>query len=188
MGGRDDKRINEAENKDQADLTDSKVDCLLDLFVFADACETTALRNDIMSAMRTFCTLANVWPGLRVVPLAFERLLESSTFCRYLIDATTYNRDGTDPYPQYDKVDMSLLRTEFNLAVCRINSARCFDNTGDKELCNKLWDPCAYHEHASEQRKKGCKSRQVGNEPFVRSLLAMCMAAVDTTTASEAHI
>jgi hypothetical protein len=189
----DDERTKTAEDKDQAEgssksyLADGIVNCLLDLFVFADSYETTALRNHIMTALRTFCSLsdANLWPGLRVVPLAFELLPESSTFCQYFIDATAYYWNGTDPDPQDGRVDMSALPAEFTLAVCRINCARCFDDTGDTELSDKLWDPCAYHEHASEQLKKDCEFRQFGNEHLTRGLLAMCMAAVDATTTSE---
>jgi hypothetical protein len=63
-----------------------------------------------------------------------------------------------------------------------LNSSRTFSSSvrkkTDAELWRQLTDPCHFHEHVGDAEKKACKDQEKTREPFIRSLLRTCMAAV----------
>ena len=61
---------------------------LIDLYIFADAYECKALRNDIMSAFMRLDRRSFTYVGFDVAPLVFESVPSSSTLCTYIVRST----------------------------------------------------------------------------------------------------
>jgi hypothetical protein len=61
---------------------------LIDLYIFADAYECKALRNDIMSAFMRLDRRSFTYMGFDVAPLVFESVPSSSTLCTYIVRLT----------------------------------------------------------------------------------------------------
>jgi hypothetical protein len=160
---------------------------LLELYILADAYETTALRNDILSALNFMSDRVGLWPGFPIVPAAFERLSASSKFCQYLIKSTAMNWNGTDSDPEIAGTIMSLPKV-FIVAVMKINTYRAYQNDTESmaRLQKALAGRCTFHEHASPEDKAICKKRENTDMSLIESILEMCLAETEETVAEDA--
>jgi hypothetical protein len=160
---------------------------LLELYILADAYETTALRNDILSTLQMLSDRAGLWPGFRIVPSAFERLSASSTFCQYLIKSAAMNWNGTDSDPEVAETIPSLPKV-FAIAVMKINTCRAYwdDSKMTERLQKDLVERCTFHEHASEEEKATCKERKNTDMSIIESILEICLANTEETVTEDA--
>ncbi len=146
---------------------------LVRLYIFADAYECPALRNDIMSAITYLSDRADSFPCLHFVPWAFSHLPSSSTLCQYLTKRTARHWNPDEPVKNTES-----LSREFLLEVLQINARRASSETYGQVLDEELAERCQFHEHAAVEEKRLCQSRKKKELPLIVSLISLCLEAV----------
>ena len=142
---------------------------LIDLYIFADAYECMALRNDIMSAFMRLDTRSNSNMGFDLAPLIFGSVPSSSTLCRYIVRSTAshgllkhYNDKVAKSQPQ-----------EFKSELLAIGEQR------GQGFAEGLGDPCNFHEHAKDEEMWPCDSVRARGQSYINALISACMEVID---------
>lgn len=132
---------------------------LIDLYIFADAYECKALRNDIMSAFMRLDRRSFTYMGFDVAPLVFESVPSSSTLCTYIVRSTAAL------WPLYLAVEeQRRLQAKYR---------------GDTDFARDIRDPCNFHEHAKDEEMWPCDSVRARGQSYSNALISACMEVID---------
>ncbi|RYN85575.1 hypothetical protein AA0120_g8678 [Alternaria tenuissima] len=147
---------------------------LIGLYIFADAYECMALRNDIMSAFMRLDTRSNSNMGFDLAPLIFGSVPSSSTLCRYIVRSTAshgllkhYNDKVAKSQPQ-----------EFKSELLAIGEQR------GQGFAEGLGDPCNFHEHAKDEEMRLCDSVWLRGQFYIDALISACMEVIDAQSSN----
>ncbi|KAF2637680.1 hypothetical protein P280DRAFT_94140 [Massarina eburnea CBS 473.64] len=168
---------------------DRVVDCLIDLYIFADAYETRRLRNDVMSMLLFLdlqgyqylhndshgCIVGSLlYPRFRHVIKAYDNLPDSSSMCRYILHTMAYNWHPDADVPE--DVPACELPTYFLAHMMMICVRRQWSEEVTRTLLQDVFDTCLYHEHDSVEEKDACEAQKDDDELYIRSFLLACIA------------
>jgi hypothetical protein len=157
---------------------DETYNCLLELYIFADAHETRLLRNDVMTAIHYLAERSRTYLGFEQVSRAFDTLPQTSTMCRYLVASNTYHWHPDGPWSKkFPPSDT--LPSAFLLGIMTVNSRRA-NSPNDDDLVHRMFQICAsFHEHDNDAERKQCTAQEMSRKPSIYSILQTCMAAVE---------
>jgi hypothetical protein len=150
---------------------------LIDLYIFADAYECKALRNDIMSAFMRLDRRSFTYMGFDVAPLVFESVPSSSTLCTYIVRSTA----ALWPLYHYDSKVMKSQSQEFVSELLAVEEQRRLQGKyrGDTDFARDIRDPCNFHEHAKDEEMWPCDSVRARGQSYINALISACMEVID---------
>ncbi|CAN9382952.1 unnamed protein product [Alternaria sp. RS040] len=157
---------------------------LIGLYIFADAYECMALRNDIVSAFMRLDERSNSNMGYDLAPLIFGSVPSSSTLCRYIVGSTASH--GLSKILEYcnDKAAKSQPQ-EFMSELLAIGKQQFQKKyPGDKEYASGRRDPCDFHEHAKREEMRLCDSVYMRGQFYIDALISACMGVVDAQSSN----
>lgn len=132
----------------------------LSLYVFADRFDVRELRVEVMFAVQLSYTAYGQLPSLELAGEAFERLPETSLFCKYLTEliAHTWKPSDEDDEERTGKI-LERLPGKFIARIMLDQAKRlsAVDNNPPHRY-EAAW--CQFHEHTSEKESHTCKKRQ----------------------------
>lgn len=148
---------------------------LIDLYIFADAYECIALRNDIMSALVRLDTGSSTCMGFALAPLVFGSVPSSSTLCRYIVRSTA-------TFLRLDHCDSKIMKSqpqEFISELLAIDEQRRQGNCpDDKWFAGFMRESCNFHEHAKYGEVILCDSVKARGQVYIDGLISACMEVI----------
>lgn len=150
---------------------------LFDLYIFADQYDTRRFRNAVMRVIQTKALQTEprtyTWASWKTMP--FSRLPDSSKLSKFWLDAIAYDMcaDPLDECKAMQSLPKSIMAKLLSMLMqlghvreCKYCQVHCLcedDSHPDIKSRRPLYDKdlCAYHEHATPEEEKLCRSTWV---------------------------
>ncbi|KAI8934364.1 hypothetical protein NX059_009099 [Plenodomus lindquistii] len=129
---------------------------LIHIYIFCDKYDVRELKRTAMDELFDNIfddKLEPVLPGPELVKAAFENVPETSSLCRFLVDANCYWADDDE----WAEDTVSDFPCKFIVRVLQTYREYVF---GIRIREDDVPEKCDYHEHTNDEERKACKSEE----------------------------